>query len=646
MPVPGGFVGVDVFFVISGFVITRMLLREIDNTGRISLTSFYGRRVRRLLPALAVMIVVVMLGALVIENPLGSDQIAAGTGAAASMFIANGVLMHEPDGYFFDRLGLNPFLHTWSLAVEEQFYLAFPLILLFAAAIALRRNENRRLWTIIVVAAVSLVSIVLAFYLIDASGPPLYERNATLAFYSSPTRAWEFGVGALVAAAETQIARLHRGYALAFAVVGSVGVVAGATLIDGTRPYPNPAALLPVLGCGLLIAAGTVPGRQLVATALSTRPMVWIGALSYSWYLWHWPLMIFSRFLIENPSRWVLLVFGIGALIPAWLSKRYVEDPIRLRRLFGNVGALRIATACIVVPLVVCVASYGVAKIATPKVRDVRAQREHHLDYQMDCRDVHATDPVALRRCEIPSSSAIDGRAVVLIGDSDAGQLAEAVVPAARNLNRPTVLAIKWGCPFVDLVLETTPPDCYASGRNWLDQLVAARPGLVIISSASDYYMTIDPSIGYRLPDDAHFTRDLSEKGELWRKGIASTLRTLSAAGVPVLLVNPLTHFFHWDVARCPGVTVWTDVQRCGATLPLPEMQERQRVAREAERAAAAGVPNVSTVDFVPQMCADGVCRTNEGSTWINVDDLHITVGAAERLEPDFTKLIAAQARQ
>ncbi len=295
--VPGGFMGVDVFFAISGFVITGLLLRELEPGGRIDFGRFYTRRARRLLPALALMVTVVaVLGTL--ASPAVTQRIGAVTGIFASLFSANIYLGRLPSGYFDVSATLNPFLNTWTLGVEEQFYLFFPLLLLVSWKVW------RRAGAVIAVAAVSLLSIGLAHAL---AGQVIGGANAPrLAFFGSPSRAWEFGAGALLALLVPLIARLPAPVAHVLGAVGLAAIALAEFRYYDTLGVSVGTLLLPVGGTCALLAAGTATSRGF-ARLFSIRPAVWFGDLSYSWYLWHWPLIVYAKALWPD-------VRGIAAL--------------------------------------------------------------------------------------------------------------------------------------------------------------------------------------------------------------------------------------------------------------------------------------------------------------------------------------------
>ena len=355
LPVPGGFVGVDVFFVISGFVITAMLMREWSQHGRIRFGHFYFRRFLRLTPALALVVAVVALASVFLQNPFGAQQTTARTGIGAMLLSANYVIGHAAGDYFADNAITNPLLHTWSLSVEEQFYLVFPALMALAWLLVRR---GRRRAPVAIVAVIALGSFALgvawSFGSTVAEGLTAYFGGPeSFAFYSSLTRAWEFAAGALLALALARIPVPTVAVARLLGAAGAVLLAVSAFAIHDGQPFPGIVALLPVTGTVLLILAGSHHTVG-VSAALSARPMVWLGDMSYSWYLWHWPLIVFTALVF--PHRPALLVAAAAAsLLPALASYRWLEQPLRGYRPRTRPRAGALIATTLAVPIAACV---------------------------------------------------------------------------------------------------------------------------------------------------------------------------------------------------------------------------------------------------------------------------------------------------
>ncbi|MES2741030.1 MAG: acyltransferase family protein [Pseudomonadota bacterium] len=304
----GGFIGVDVFFVISGYLITGIIVRELEH-GKFSLVGFYRRRVLRIFPPLFVMLAVVT--ALAMATMLPSELIRYGQSLAATTAFVTNILFYSESGYFAPDSHAKLLLHTWSLSVEEQFYLFWPLIL---AALHARAAGAVRV--------IALAITALSFYIATTQ----LVSDPSAAFYLIPSRAWEMMVGALVAVLPwlTRRGRLTR------EVMGGAGVVAILLCVkfyNDQLPFPGAAALLPCLGTAAILAAGA-QGGSLAGRLLSWRPLVVIGQLSFSLYLWHWPVIVFAQIGLLLEQSWPVRVAElVASLALAWLSWRYVEQP-------------------------------------------------------------------------------------------------------------------------------------------------------------------------------------------------------------------------------------------------------------------------------------------------------------------------------
>ncbi len=320
-PFSGGYIGVDVFFVVSGFLITSLLLSEVSRTGTLALPNFWARRARRLLPASCLVIVVTLIAAQWLYDPLLLGNLARDAVAACGFFV-NYVFAwrqaHGDGGYFDADVAKSPLLHFWSLAVEEQFYLVWPLII-WALARTARRLRHELMLVILVLWVLSAVSCVW-----------LTDQQPAWAFYSLPTRAWELLTGALLAVSITTLRTLRRQFVVPMAVAGLAVIVAAAIQFDSGTAFPGIAAAAPVLGTALVIAAGSaLDAPAVLRDVLGSRPMLWIGRRSYAIYLWHWPALVLIG--VEwGPLSWVQRVLVIaGSVLLSAVSYRFVEDPVR-----------------------------------------------------------------------------------------------------------------------------------------------------------------------------------------------------------------------------------------------------------------------------------------------------------------------------
>jgi len=346
LPVPGGFVGVDVFFVISGFVITAMLHREWLNHGRIRFRNFYMKRFKRLTPALALVVAVTMIIWAITFSPLGTQTNAAGTGIGAMLSIANFVIARTTIGYFDPAAETNPLLNTWSLSVEEQFYLIFPVVLVLGWVLA-KRTVRLHLAPFILISGIAILSF--GACLARSLGWAFRGGGWVLGFYSPFTRAWEFAVGALLAIALTRIRVSLTPRVMS--VVGTVGfamLAASLWLINGSTTFPGIWTLLPVTGTLLLLFAGVCENR--VSRALSIRPATKIGDWSYSIYLWHWPFIVFAVNLWPY-SPYAAIIAAVVSLAPALASYYWLEQPIRQRVIKTRIQFTKLLIAVMIPPL-------------------------------------------------------------------------------------------------------------------------------------------------------------------------------------------------------------------------------------------------------------------------------------------------------
>ncbi|MGZ4716977.1 MAG: acyltransferase family protein [Acidimicrobiales bacterium] len=641
LPLSGGYVGVDVFFVISGFVITGMLSAEHARTGRIGLGGFYARRVRRILPALAVTVGVVAVLSVFLLNPMGPQQQTAKTGEAASVFLANFQLYANPAGYFDVTELRNALLHTWSLSVEEQFYLVFPA-LLWAAWYAVARGRKRRsspAAVAIVLAAAAAASFGLSLAMSGSVGATgASAESARFAFYSSPTRAWEFLAGALIALALPALRRLSEPTAVVAGAVGLVAIAVSAVRFDATTSFPGTAALLPVVGTCLVIMAGTATTRG-VTGLLGVEAAVRVGDVSYSWYLWHWPFIVFAAAIWPTSGSAVAVVAAGLSLVPAALSYVLVENRYRFRRDLTGRRVLPLAGVCIAVPLVLCLLVVSASRLVqSDGTKALVASHDLHADVVRGCDSL---EPIAARpaSCTWPVSD--PHGSVVLVGDSNAGHFTEPAAAASNALGYDFVAATSSGCGFVELVTVDAGVEssaCRDHVSDTMRSLVESRPAAVIIADSTagiigtDARWLVDPQTG-------EIARSREQKLALYRRHLTSEMDALERAGIDALLVHTIPQFARWNPVAC-GIDVYLSPSSCATTRSRADLETVAAPDFQAEQGALDAVPSATGLDLADALCGPSTCSTRPGATWVYRDGGHLSVLGSEGLTPQFRQAL------
>ncbi|WHO38236.1 acyltransferase family protein [Sphingobium sp. AP49] len=492
----GGYVGVDIFFVISGFLITSIIAREVDE-GRFSLVHFYERRFRRIMPALSLMILAVLAAACWLYLP-GDIEGVPKSALAATLFASN-IWFFTDTGYFAGGADVKPLLHTWSLAVEEQFYIGFPILLMLVARFAAR-------WRSLIVGAITALSLVLAILLQrDTSG---------FTFYLLPTRAWELFAGALLALGAIPAVRaLWLREALAWSGLASVAFA----VIFYTREtiFPGITALPPVLGAVLLLhsAPGTSAGRL-----LSLPPLVGVGLISYSLYLWHWPLIVFTEYATDATlAGWTAATVVAASCIAAALSWRFVERPFRdarripARRIFQFTGA---AMALFCTLSLALMTMGGWPGRFTPQVLRLAAGRTDISPERKACHDTFArgAPPCVLGAKVRPDA--------LLWGDSHGVEIAYALSLKARAEGRALIERTTSSCPPV--LRYDAPKDARCARAN----------------QAAFAAIRADPAIRHIYL--AAFWANGEFDDPVFVAKLDGTIRALQASGKAVTLIGPV----------------------------------------------------------------------------------------------------------
>lgn len=612
----GGFVGVDVFFVISGFLITGILYSEISRRGAVNLAQFFARRARRLLPASALVLVVTALAGRMLLAPI-DHALVAGDLAAAALYAVNLRFAWQSTDYLAGDRDGSPVLHYWSLAVEEQFYLLWPLLLL-AVLVWLPRRARPSLTALrgflLLVCAASFAA---ALWWTDRAQP--------WSFFSPWTRAWEFAAGALVFACRDALLRLP---SRAAAALGWAGLVALLLAVARTEEagFPGLSAWLPVLGAAAMIGAGARGsfGRGQLGALLSLAPLRLIGRLSYSLYLWHWPVVVYAIHAF-GPMHWSQrLAWTAASAIPAALAYRFVEKPIHE----GRPGAPRrpatgawIGAAASVSGLAAAAWLAGAAlwpSAAAPPAADT--ERPPSLQAQLVTvrQDLPAVyrDGCHLSISATESGPCVYGRTegavrVVLLGDSKAAQWFPALEAIAGARGWRLESLTKSGCPAPDVALwSTNLSRAYRECDQWREAVFARlaqdRPDLILVASVYPGQM-FDPEHGR--PIDAPIAR------RLWQDGWARSLARLASDGQRVALLRD-TPTAPQDMASCVSAHLDTP-DACRFTPPASLIVDLERSA-----AQRAGVPQI---DLSARYCGPRHCEPVIDGLLVYRDKTHFT---------------------
>ena len=652
---PGGFVGVDCFFAISGFVIGRLLVRELSSKDRISFRSFYRRRARRLLPALGAMLVVVVVVSPVFA-PTGAATSTPLTGLAAALFSANVYLFRvSSGGYFAPAAELNPLLHTWSLAVEEQFYFVIPA-LTFAAWKWGNRNGRPLVTLRRFIVVMSVTSFAASTALTFAWGAGAASR---LAFFAPFTRAWEFGIGLLlvVLPAEWMLNAAQRTFSV---VSGLALLMSSAIVYSDTTTFPGLAAVIPVLGTALMIHGGTIPTTIPKNTIAALQPLVWLGDLSYGWYLWHWPLIVFARAFWPAGGRLPLMCAAVASLLPAWLSYRYLEHrtpkarpkaaPKRLRPSFV------LSTSCTAsVVLIVGFAPLTGGNLAGRGTRGVPHQTltgaaTPHADISEGCQGV---GPIEARSRGAETNRCVWGTGakngtVVLIGDSNAGQFSEALIGAAEGNGMQLRIATLNSCPFIDARTEIAGPiarpadpcDDFILGS--LEYLVSHPPEVVVIANATDRYVNLQEVT--IVEPNGKKAADLRSKSAAFHRSLIRTAKRLVDAGSQVVIIEvvpkPWAAGVEFDARTCSRILMLTDASRCTP----PSFPANNSITSAANRieAEAAKQAGARSWNFSQQLCPKDRCLGVHDGSAVWAEALHLSVAASSGLAVEATDWLRA----
>lgn len=659
----GGYVGVDVFYVLSGFLITGLLVGELQRTGTVSLVSFYARRIRRLLPASVLVLTVTAALSAVLLPPLSRADV-SGDVVSAALYVSNWHFAAQATDYLSADMTPSPVLHFWSLGVEEQFYLVWPALLLLAWRGTVSRGghvRRPRLLAGVVVAIV--VAVILSFILslkLTASAQPW-------AFFGSPTRGWELGAGALVAILGSSPSLLRFPIRAWLGWIGLGLILFACVRLNGETAYPGTAALLPVLGACALLLGGAPSWRRTEqvdatqdlpgpASLLAHKSLRFIGTVSYSWYLWHWPLLVLpAAYLAPEPMTSAQKALAVVASFGLAVATYYlIENPVRFMpvlvrrpRLALSFGAVLTVSAVLAgvalginaksandveqaesqAPISAGGAVGGAADGAATAAVPVRGVTPSPAAARDDLPVIYA-DGCNLEYTGVVSPPCVYGdpngtKRVVLFGDSHAAQWFPAVNQVAQNRKWTLVSLTKAGCPASEVTVlfrnDGTPyKDCDTWRAGAINRIVKnEHPDLIVISQRVDYEVL--SSSGGRLSTTAAIPDVAS--------GLRKTVKRFAALGIPVVVIrdNPRAAL---DVPVCVSRDT-LNTARCEFD------REKSLPSDQALLAKVVGIKGVHVVDLDSTICPPKPrCPVVSNGILMYRDDDHMTATYSTSLAP------------
>jgi peptidoglycan/LPS O-acetylase OafA/YrhL len=641
----GGFVGVDVFFAISGFLITSHLLRELDRTGTVSMSAFWARRARRILPP-ALVVLLCCACATIAFVPLSYWQQFFSELRASTTYGQNWHLAAAAVDYLSQNDPPSPVQHFWSLSAEEQFYLVWPVLILLAVTVTrFRRVHVGRRSIAVVMAALTVVSLAYGIY--------TTTTDPAAAYFVTPTRAWEFGAGGLLALLPLWEGG-RNGLRSLVSWLGLLAIVVAALTYSDATPFPGVAAVLPVAGSLLVIAAGAPSGRWAPTRPLSIRPLQFLGDISYSIYLWHLPLLVLAPFVLgealNDETRLTLVMLTILA---AWLTKLAIEDPVRVGPLLAARKARwTFAAAASGTAVVMAVSLWGASYVQAQIHKDERRTAQT-VASKPNCFGAAARDPLhpcsnpALKKVVVPTPVEARDRpnapctilrgqpmtvcafgvpksqakgTIALVGDSHASHWRAALAVVAREKSWHGVSITRSGCPFSRTVKKLRNPlqgQCVRWNRQvpaWLAKHREVSTIFVVQDSGSRWVTPAGQN-----PWNAQVA------------GWARAWKTLPRSIKHIVVIRD-TPKDRLSTVACVEKAIASHAD-AGRRCAVPRSFA---IDRDSEAVAAARLrsPRVRTVDLTRFFCDSTRCYPVIGGVLVHKDDHHMTMVFATTLGP------------
>jgi len=635
---PGGFVGVDVFFVISGYLITALILDEFRVTGHVSLWNFWARRVRRLAPALFLTLGTVMVASTVFMSRIGGETGPVAKAAIATLLLnANHFFLLESGAYFAAAAAINPLLHMWSLSVEEQFYVFWPLLLLAV----LRRRESKKLLPVIIV--------LLCGALVAAAVMATFTRPEA-SFYVMPARAWELLMGGVLATLVHERRYVFsQSVASLLAVAGLVLIAASTLMMTGAAYFPFPLALAPVVGAVFLLFAGASNSLNWVSRMLSLPGLVYIGKISYPLYLWHWPALVMSRSQrLYEPSPWLDLLAVSASFAFAVFTYEVIERrAMRSMRRFGSPRKVITLGGLASIALLCGACALGAwARFGWGYSDHDKALAAARMDFpQTGCIfEKSFPDPDALKLC-FPQSTE---PSVLLWGDSHAAQWGPAFKAAAHGQGINVGILALAGC--LPLPGAELRPNCQTFNDRVVHSLAGWRSDRrltgIILTGRWGHQMGVEsPTLSERsLGEPAvffdHRASSTSQAMHYLSVSLTEVLDEARRHGLRVLIILPSPIL----TAKAPHCLSAREAQDCFVT--LDEMSRYAGAVEAVIRNVAAGDPQIRLIDPKSFLCMEGRCPARLFGAVAYSDSNHLSNTVSLATAPQFAADLAWLARR
>ena len=641
---PGGFVGVDVFFAISGYLITAHLLREVETTGALSLWGFWARRARRLLPAALLTLFVCAIGTLLFVPQVYWQQFLTEIGASTAYF-QNWQLASDAVDYLAADNRASPVQHFWSLSAEEQFYIFWPLLIALGAWLS-----RTRVGIVLVLGLVTGLS--LAYSITETAS------NPAAAYFVTPTRAWEFGAGGLLALLGARAWRLPDQVRAALSWAGLLAVLYASVFYSTDTAFPGSAALVPVLGTLAVILAGTPRARWAPSPLLRFKPGQFLGDISYSVYLWHWPLLVFAPFILVDPgldqTRVAVIVLTV---LLGWVTKVLVEDPVRRSAWLASQPRMTFACSAAAMALVAGVLVSGTTHVEA-QIRKAERESSKVVDHRPPCFGAAARDeekpcsnpalrtevvplPVAaktedyadcerfhreggLSQCDFGVAAKKASKTIALVGDSHASHWRTPLDAVANQNGWHGVSITRTSCPFSEAskhLVEPTRTQC----KEWVAKLPGyfrAHPEIDTIFVVGITGGTVNVPRGRTM-----FEAKVNGVRKAWRQLPDSVKHIVVIRDTP-RIAGDTVDCIERAIAAGERADLACAIPRGSAVEADPQ----------AVAARTSGSARTQVIDLTDRFCSERLCFPVVGGALVFKDLHHFTLVWAKTLGPPLSR--------